>query len=136
MIPPMSLDGVKFLLQQHARVHSVDVGAGEVGSFWDRVFGVSDDQLRGCPAGMNSMAWLMWHVARTEDVVVNLVVTAGRQVFDAGWRPRMDIERADIGTAMTHAEMADLSARIDLPALRAYRSAVGLRTREVVRAFA
>jgi hypothetical protein len=136
MIPAMSLDGVKFLLQQHARVHSADVGAGEVASFWDRVFGVGDDQLRECPAGMNSMAWLMWHVARTEDVVVNLVVSAGRQVFDAGWRERMQVDRADIGTAMSHAEMADLSARIDLVALRAYRSAVGLRTREVVRAFA
>lgn len=128
------MDGVKFLLQQHARVHSADVGAGEVASFWDRVFGVGDDQLRVCPAGMNSMAWLAWHVARTEDVVVNLVVTAGRQVFDAGWRQRMQIDRVDIGTAMSHAEMADLSARIDLAALRTYRSAVGLRTRDVVRA--
>ena len=130
------MDGLKFLLQQHARLHSADVGGGEVGSFWDRVYGVTDDQLRARPSAMNSMAWLLWHLARTEDVVVNLVVTAGRQVFDDEWRQRLRVARADIGTAMTDAEVSALSVRIDLPAARAYRSAVGRRTREVVRAMA
>jgi hypothetical protein len=83
---------------------------------------------------MNSMAWLLWHVARTEDVVVNLVVSDGRQVFDPEWSRRLGVDRPDIGTAMTDAEVSALSARIDLGAALAYRSAVGRRTRTVVRA--
>ena len=100
---------------------------------WERVYGgVSDEQMRARPPGMNSLAWLLWHAARTEDVNVNLVVTAGHQVFDDAWAKRLGIGRVDIGTGMTDAEVTDLSRRLDLSAARAYRNAVGKRTREVV----
>ncbi|MBI4636314.1 MAG: DinB family protein [Candidatus Rokubacteria bacterium] len=128
------MDGLKFFLVQHARLHGAEVAPVEGGSFADRVFGgLSDDQLRLRPGrGLNSLAWLLWHVARTEDVAVNLVIAAGRQVFDDGWAGRLGVARRDIGTAMTDDEVSDLGARIDLAALRAYRTAVGRRTREVV----
>jgi hypothetical protein len=40
--------------------------------------GLADDDMRRRPEGMNSLAWILWHVARAEDVAVNLVVTSGR----------------------------------------------------------
>jgi len=120
-----------FFLVQHGRLHAA--GVADPGSMWDRIFGGLDDaQMRARPAGMNSLAWLLWHTARTEDVVVNLVVTAGHQVFDDGWSKRLGIGRVDIGTGMTEAEVTDFSRRVDLVAARAYRNAVGKRTREVV----
>jgi DinB superfamily len=82
--------------------------------------------------GVNSIVWLLWHMARTEDVAVNLVVAGRAQVFDDGWARRMSIPRRDMGTGMTAAEVAELSERADVAAVRAYRSAVGIRTREVV----
>jgi hypothetical protein len=125
------VNAAEFFLVQHGRLHSP--GVAEPASMWERVFGgVSDEQMRARPAGMNSLAWLIWHAARTEDVVVNLVVTAGHQVFDEAWGKRLGIGRADIGTGMTDAEVTDLSRRVDLAAARAYRNAVGKRTREVV----
>jgi hypothetical protein len=103
---------------------------------WERVYGgVTDEQMRARPPGMNSLAWLLWHTARTEDVNVNLVITAGHQVFDEGWSKRLGIGRADIGTGMTDAEVTDLTRRLDLAAAKAYRNAVGKRTREIVGAF-
>jgi len=51
----------------------------------DRILGgISDDQMWLRPGKeTNSIAWLVWHMARTEDVVVNLVVVDnGRQVFE------------------------------------------------------
>jgi hypothetical protein len=39
-----------------------------------------------------------------------------------------------IGTGMTDDEVTEMTARADIAAVRAYRSAVGLRTREVVSA--
>ena len=51
----------------------------------DRILGgISDDQMRLRPGKeTNSIAWLVWHMARTEDVVVNLVVVDNdRQVFE------------------------------------------------------
>ena len=122
-----------FFALHHARMHAA--GVGDPASMWERVFaGLGDDQLRARPAGMNSLAWLLWHTARTEDVTVNLVVTNGHQVFDDAWAKRLAIGRIDIGTGMTDAEVSELSKRLDLAAARAYRNAVGKRTREIVAA--
>jgi hypothetical protein len=130
------MDAVPFFLEQHARLHAADVADGA--SLADRILvGLTDDQMRVRPAkGMNSLAWLLWHMARTEDVSVNRVVTDGRQVFDESWARRLGVSRPDIGTGMTDEEVAELTTRIDVAAARAYRSAVGRRTREVVQAVA
>jgi hypothetical protein len=129
------MDAVPFFLEQHARLHAADVADGA--SLADRILaGLTDDQMRLRPKGMNSLAWLLWHMARTEDVSVNRVVTDGRQVFDESWARRLGVLRPDIGTGMTDEEVAELTTRIDVAAARAYRSAVGRRTREVVQAVA
>ena len=44
----------------------------------------------------------------------------------------MNIETSSTGNAMEEQDRADLNARIDIPALRAYRTAVGCRTRQIV----
>src|SRR3989449_5485236 len=130
------MDAVLFFLEQHARLHAADVADGA--SFADRILGgLMDDQMRLRPAkGMSSLAWLLWHMARTEDVSVNRVITDGRQVFGETWARRLGVWRPDIGTGMTDEEVAELNERIDVTAARAYRSAVGRRTREVVQAVA
>ena len=46
----------------------------------------------------------------------------------------MNVLRPDMGTGMTVNEVAALTEQADVDAVRAYRSAVGLRTREVIRA--
>jgi hypothetical protein len=124
------VNAADFFLVHHARVHAA--GVGEPTSMWERVYGgLTDDQMRARPPGMNSLAWILWHAARVEDVNVNLVVTAGHQVFDDAWAKRLNVGRVDIGTGMTDAEVTDLSRRLDLAAAKAYRNAVGKRTREV-----
>ena len=130
------MDAIRFFLDQHARLHAAEVAAGA--SFADRILaGLTDDQMRLRAAkGMNSLAWLLWHMARTEDVSVNRVITDGRQVFDESWASRLGVSRSDIGTGMTDEEVAELTEQIDVAAARAYRSAVGRQTREVVQAVA
>lgn len=128
------MDTLAFFLAQHARLHAADVA--EERSLAERVFGgLTDEQLRLRPGkGFNSLAWLLWHTARTEDVGVNVVVANRRQVFDEGWAERLKVPRRDIGTGMADDEVAELSARIDVGAVKTYRSAVGRRTREVAAA--
>jgi len=130
------MDLVRFFLGQHAATHAGDV-SGRPGRF-DRLLGdLSDDQLRVRPGPeLNSVVWLLWHMARTEDVAVNLVVAARAQASSNTWARRMNVTRADMGTGMTADEVAALSTRADVAAVRAYRSAVGVRTREVVGALA
>lgn len=122
-----------FFLRQHAAVHASDVGGA---SLVERVFGGLDDEtMRMRPGrGLNSLVWLVWHMARTEDAAVNPVVAARDQVLNEEWIRRMNVPWRTIGTGMTDQEVADLTAHADIAAVRAYRSAVGRRTQEVVRA--
>lgn len=128
------MDAVAFFLLQQGRLHSSKVAAGM--SAVDRVFaGLTDDQMRARPGkALNSLVWLLWHMARTEDVAVNLVVADGRQVLDDGWARRLNVAWRTIGTGMTEEEVAEFTAGADVAAVRAYRDAVGLRTRDVVSA--
>ena len=85
-------------------------------------------QLRGRPhPGVNTIAWLLWHSARIEDLAVNRFLADSPQVLDE-WRDRLGVARVDVGTGMTDAEVDELSARIDLSALRDYWDAVTART--------
>ena len=126
------MDPVAFFYLQHGRVHSSKVSSGL--SIADQVFsGLTDQQMRARPAkGLNSLVWLLWHMARVEDVGVNLIVTAGQQVLDDGWPSRLGIPRTDVGNGMTEDELTEFAERADIAAIRAYRDAVGCRTRDVV----
>ena len=127
------MDTVSFFLIAHGGLHSAEVAGGT--PYADRVFaGLTDDQMRARPGkGLNSLVWLLWHMARTEDVAVNLVVAGRSQVLDDAWVSRLNVPWRTIGTGMTDDEVSELTARADVAAVRAYRSAVGLRTREVVK---
>jgi hypothetical protein len=128
------VDLLTFFLQQHAAVHARDVS----GRAWpvERVFGgLDDEQMRRRPGpSLNSLVWVLWHMARTEDAAVNPVVAARDQVLDEQWMRRMNVPWRIIGTGMTADEVAEMTARADVGAVRAYRSAVGRRTQEVVAA--
>lgn len=82
------MDLVRFFLGQHAATHAGDV-SGRAGRF-DRLLGdLSDDQLRVRPGPeLNSVVWLLWHMARTEDVAVNLVVAGPGTRSSASPTPR------------------------------------------------
>src|SRR5215475_6934559 len=127
----MGMDLVQFFLQLHATTHAGDVSGAVTAERW--LSGLSDDQLRRRPGlGLNSLVWLLWHMARTEDVAVNLVVAGRDQVLDDGWMRRMNVPWRIIGTGMTDNEVTEMTARADVATVRAYRAAVGIRTREVV----
>ena len=130
------MDARDLFLQQHAAVHSAAVGGNKM-SMAERTFaGLSDAQMRARPReDLNSVAWLMFHIARAEDVFVNTMLAGRTQVFDDGWGKRLGITRRDFGFGMTSTEVNDLTQQVDVVALREYRDAVGHRTREVVSGF-
>ena len=122
------MDAAQFFLLRYEPLHA---------GMTDRLLAdLSDAQLRARPHDQNSIAWLLRHVARGEDIGVNRFATDGPEVFDeGGWQKRLGVARRDTGTGMTSEEVSDLSARIDLSALREYWSAVGRRTVEVIRSY-
>lgn len=127
----------RWFLDEHARGHSRAAG-GEAWSHLEDGYcaDLSAGELRRCPEpGLNSIAWLLWHTARSEDVAVNAVLRGVPEVYDAGdWAARVNAGRRATGTDDTPAEIRDLSARVDVAAVRAYRAAVGRETRAWVQA--
>jgi hypothetical protein len=127
------MDARDLFLNQHAFMHSAVVGGNKMSAAERTFSGLTDEQMRVRPReDLNSLAWLLWHIARVEDAMVNRVLAGRAQVFDDGWMKRLGISRRDFGTGMTSAEVTELTRQIDLGALREYRDAVGWRTREVV----
>src|SRR5713226_4730173 len=119
------MDAIAFFLSRYGDLH---------GGLVDGLFSkLSEAQLRGRPhTGVNTVAWLLWHSARIEDVGVNRFLADGPQVLEEDWLDRLGVGRRDVGTGMNDAEVDDLSARIDLRALRGYWEAVTRRTLAVV----
>jgi uncharacterized damage-inducible protein DinB len=104
---------------------------GRILSLFDSM---SEAELRRRPAEtINSIAWLIWHMARVEDAGVNRLVAEQSQVLDEGeWNQRMKLSIRHHGTGMTPQEMAALSDTVDLLALRGYYEAVRAKTVDLV----
>jgi hypothetical protein len=137
---------IQLFLEQHAMLHSLDVTQieltqsdlpeSESWSFEDTVFNdMSPEQIRRIPGNEeHSVAWLVWHMARCEDITMNLLVAGNPQVLHQGnWLEKMKITARDTGNAMDSAAIQDFSNTVDIEALRAYRVAVGRQTRTIVR---
>lgn len=130
---------VELFLRQHAMLHVMDMSQAGAPTFEDQVWqGLDDEKARIVPAKEeHSIVWIFWHLTRIEDATMNVLLAGRPQLFIAeGWRERLGVRVSEVGNAMSPAEMAELSAAVNLDTLRAYRLAVGRRTRENVRALA
>jgi hypothetical protein len=126
---------IELFFIQHALLHSADIARPARWSYEDEIFtGIDEQEIRRIPAsGVHSIAWLIWHLARIEDVAMNLLVAGSPQVFSGNhWLVRMNLSRRDTGNAMAAEDIARLSETIEVGELRVYRSSVGQRTREIV----
>jgi hypothetical protein len=126
---------IQLFLRQHAMLHSVKMAQSEPWSFEDEILNdMTEEQIRRIPRNCeHSVAWCIWHIARIEDVTMNLLVAGNSEVLRGGnWLERMKVTVCDTGNEMGEGDMAKLGATIDIEALRAYRMAVGRRTREIV----
>ena len=122
----------QLFFSQHAAVHAAAISEAPAWSLEDEVLeGLGDDSIRACPKpGMNSIAWLLWHTIRIEDLSMNFLVFGQPQILDSGdWSTRLGLLLRDVGCGMDAADVASFSAQVSVPALKEYRAAVGRSTR-------
>jgi hypothetical protein len=120
---------------QHAMVHSGSLSGADGPTFDDRVWcDLQEEAARQIPhGGEHSIAWTIWHAARIEDVTMNVLVAGRPQLWETdGWGQRTQVDLHESGNSMEAYGIARLSARVDMTLLRAYRLAVGRRTRAIV----
>src|SRR5438876_7318049 len=90
------MDARDLFLDQHAAVHSAAVGGNKMSAAERTFAGLSDEQMRVRPReDLNSLAWLLFHIARAEDIFLNPVLAGRPQVFEDGWAKRLGVTRRD-----------------------------------------
>jgi hypothetical protein len=127
---------LELFLHHHAEIHTKELCLGEHWSFPSEVLeGLNDQQMRLILAKEeHSIVWLLWHIARIEDVTMNILLADSDQLFNTGdWKVKLASPFVNLGNEMTPEEICRLSESVDLNALMAYRLAVGKRTRDIVR---
>jgi hypothetical protein len=126
---------IELFLNQHAMVHTAEMSHAGLWSIEDEVLdGITGQQMRRINKGEHSIVWIIWHLTRIEDITMNLLVAGSPQIMlKEGWLERMKINARDTGNGMTVADVADISASMDIDALRAYRLSVGRQTRAIVK---
>ncbi|MGC9396055.1 MAG: DinB family protein [Anaerolineae bacterium] len=125
-------EAMALFVQQHAALHSAKLTPGISWSFADEVLDdMTEAHIRRIPKNCDySVAWHIWHLARIEDITMNLLLAGKPQLFvREGWQARLNAPVVDTGNAMNKDEVATLSEALDIAALREYRVAVGRETR-------
>lgn len=128
--------GVGQFLPQHAMVHSKTMSRMNIWSFEDELWeGLSEGDFRRFPPkGEHSIAWVIFHITRIEDMTMNLLIAGAPQLYTRGqWAKKLRSTISHSANKMDDDAVIQLSTRLDMNALRQYRIAVGRRTREIVK---
>lgn len=80
-----------------------------------------------------TIAWVLWHITRIEDLTMNILVANREQVFDDKWKVQLNVSISDTGNALSDDEIMELSCQLNIKKLIAYRNAVGKSTRDIVK---
>jgi hypothetical protein len=134
--PEQHDEAIQLFLSQHAMLHSAKMAQTEPWSFEDAILDdMTEEQIRRIPRNCeHSVAWIIWHIARCEDITMNLLVAGSSQVLNQdSWLEQIKTPIRHTGNEMEEVDIADFSAAVDIEALRAYRVAVGRRTQEIVK---
>ena len=122
-------------LKLHGVLHSKVVAPESPWSYEDDLLNDLDEQgFRRIPRNReHSVVWVVWHLSRIEDVVMNILAAYRDQVFEKEhWQAKTHspIKHTCNGTRMD--VTASISKTLDLKSLREYRYAVGRATREII----
>jgi len=126
---------IELFLSQHAMVHSSKMAGAGLWSFEDEILnGLTDQQIRSIPpSAEHSIAWNLLHLARIEDITMNLLVAGTEQIFTKGhWSNKLKVNIIHSANKMDGESLAKLSSKMDITALKSYRITVGRQTRKIV----
>ncbi len=104
---------------------AIDSGLQEAFEKLERALdGLGEDELNWRPTlQSNSIDWMVWHMARVEDNLINVVLQNHGAIWERdNWSGRLAITYAGAGAGMTMREIGEMG-RIDVPkVLEYYRS--------------
>lgn len=126
---------IQLSLDIHAITHTGVVSCSATPTFCDLLLdGLADQDFSVMPDKKDeTIAWHLWHIARIEDLVGNLLIAKQSQIFNEEWLEKLHINRKDTGNAMSDKQIMDFSKQINKQELINYRNSVGRQTRETLK---
>lgn len=123
-------------LDVHAATHTCMVSGGGTPTLCDHLLaGLAETDYSIMPTKKDeTIAWHLWHIARIEDLVGNLLIAGQPQVFNRQWMAKLAVDITDTGNAMTDKEIIDFSRKVNKAELINYRNAAGIQTRKILTA--
>jgi uncharacterized damage-inducible protein DinB len=97
--------------------------------------GLMPEHLNFVPDGeSHSIAWVLWHAARVEDLIMHQVIQGRPVIWDTGgWAARLGLPVQGFGTGQT-TEQATAIRTADLAAFGGYADAVATATQDAIAA--
>ena len=80
------------------------------------------------------ICWQFWHTYRIEDLVSNILMENGKQIFNDEWQRKIGSSITDTGKALEMEEVIEWGKNINTEELRKYMIAVGKNTRRILSA--
>ena len=78
------------------------------------------------------MCWQLWHTYRIEDLVSNILMENGNQIFNDEWQKKIGSSITDTGNALEPDELTEWAKNINAKELKNYMIEVGKNTRRIL----
>ena len=78
------------------------------------------------------ICWQFWHTYRIEDLVSNILMKNGQQIFNEEWKEKIGSSITDTGNALEPDELVAWGKNINAEELRNYMIVVGKNTRRIL----
>jgi hypothetical protein len=136
--PNEHVRAVELFLHHHASLYSSKMSNGFTHTLEDYVLeNLEEPAFRKYPVNApdtkNSIVWHLLHIARVEELTMNILVADSQQVLHSGnWLEKMNIRFPHSGNSMRDDDIAELSSVIHIDSLLEYRIAVGKQTRLII----
>lgn len=129
-------------LELHAMVHPAEISGREEKTIADFVLDYMmqgnqnefvqrepwDTDLKYAGSKTVPICWQFWHTYRIEDLVSNILMENGKQIFNEDWKNRIGSSITDTGNALEPDELVSWGKQINVEALREYMMEVGKNT--------
>jgi hypothetical protein len=133
-------------LELHAMVHPAEISGREEKTIADYVLDYMmqgnqnefvqrepwDTDLKYAGSKTVPICWQFWHTYRIEDLVSNILMENGKQIFNEDWKNRIGSSITDTGNALEPDELVSWGKQINVEALREYMMEVGKNTRRIL----
>ena len=128
-------EAIELALEIHAITHTGEVSSSSKPTFCDELLdGLTDEDFHAVfTENDKPIAYHLWHIARIEDLVGNILIAEQPQIFNAEWMAKLNTSTKDTGNAMACSETVEFSKQLNKQELINYRNAVGCQTRKILK---